>query len=108
MLEATIQSFNSTLEEAKAKGLLTLLTPFEGMEGVLRLVTCIQSSGVNKNTLRCVQKMQPFLSCLQQYDKAMQIYVNVSPLILAPLWGSIHIVLQASQCAYAVDFFYNF
>lgn len=42
-------------------------------------------------------KIKPFLSAIEQYGEALDIYSNSYSLILCPLWGSIRVVLQIAR-----------
>ena len=41
-----------------------------------------------------VADIQPLVDSIDQYGKALDIYSNMYPLVLSPLWGSIRIVLH--------------
>ncbi|KAF2495524.1 hypothetical protein BU16DRAFT_610481 [Lophium mytilinum] len=45
------------------------------------------------------EKMRPLLEAVEDYGKAMDVYANTYSLALAPIWGSIRVLLQ-----YASDF----
>lgn len=40
-----------------------------------------------------LHKLQPFVVAIEQYGQALDVYSNVSPLALSPLWGSIRVLL---------------
>ena len=42
-------------------------------------------------------KIKPFLSAIEQYGEALDIYSNSCSLIICPLWGSIRVVLQIAR-----------
>ena len=44
-----------------------------------------------------VDKLQPLVSAIDQYAEALDVYANVYPLALSPLWGSLRIVLHVSS-----------
>lgn len=46
---------------------------------------------------RLQKRLSPFIDSLEDYGKAMDVYVNTAPLILSPLWGSLRIILLVSQ-----------
>ena len=40
-----------------------------------------------------MNKLQPFISAIEQYSQALDVYSNAYPLALSPLWGSIRVLL---------------
>lgn len=50
------------------------------------------SSGVNM-----ADKLGPLIAAIEQYGKALDVYVNAYPLVLSPLWGSLRIVLHLAR-----------
>lgn len=42
-------------------------------------------------------KIKPFVTAIEQYGEALDIYSNSYSLILCPLWGSIRVVLQIAR-----------
>ena len=40
-----------------------------------------------------VRRMQPLISAVEDYGKALDAYANIAPLYLSPIWGSIRVVL---------------
>src|SRR5450432_770340 len=45
-----------------------------------------------------LQKIQPLVDKLEEYGQAMDLYANAASWILAPIWGSIRVVLVLAQC----------
>ena len=43
------------------------------------------------------QKLTPLVSLIEEYGKALDVYVNAYPLVLCPLWGSIRVVLHVGS-----------
>jgi hypothetical protein len=41
-------------------------------------------------------KLQPLLDAFTEYGKALDLFSDLSSLIMAPLWGSLRVVLQVS------------
>jgi hypothetical protein len=41
-----------------------------------------------------MQKLKPVVECLQNYGKAIDVFSNIEPLILCPIWGSIRVLLH--------------
>lgn len=48
-------------------------------------------------SLKLFEYIRPALECIKHYEAAMNTYVNVQPAILAPVWGSLKILLQFSR-----------
>ena len=40
-----------------------------------------------------IHRLQPFVTAIEQYGQALDVYSNAYPLALSPLWGSIRVVL---------------
>ena len=48
-----------------------------------------------KSTTRgFVTKLQPFVEAVEQYGTALDVYSNIYPLVMGPLWGSVRVVLH--------------
>jgi hypothetical protein len=45
---------------------------------------------------RLQERLAPLVESLEEYGKAMDVFVNTYPLILSPLWGSLRLVLLVS------------
>ena len=45
-------------------------------------------------TREVVKKLQPFIEAVEQHGKALDVYSNIYPLVMGPIWGSVRIVLQ--------------
>ena len=44
-------------------------------------------------TREVVKKLQPFIEAVEQYGAALDVYSNIYPLVMSPIWGSVRIVL---------------
>ena len=40
-----------------------------------------------------LRELQPLISAVEDYGKALDTYVNIAPTYLAPIWGSIRVIL---------------
>jgi hypothetical protein len=62
-----------------------------------------KTSNLNRNdserskTRLVVQKLEPLVSAIEYYGKSLDTFTNISPLILAPIWGSLRVVLAVAQ-----------
>jgi hypothetical protein len=45
---------------------------------------------------RLQERMSPLIDSIEDYGKAMDVFVNTCPIVLSPLWGSIRVVLLVS------------
>ena len=45
-------------------------------------------------TREVVKKLQPFIEAVQQYGAALDVYSNIYPLVMGPIWGSVRVVLH--------------
>jgi hypothetical protein len=43
------------------------------------------------------RKLQPLIDVIQEFGAAIDVYSNAYPLVLAPLWGSIRVLLVLGQ-----------
>ncbi|RDW62396.1 hypothetical protein BP6252_11829 [Coleophoma cylindrospora] len=48
-------------------------------------------------TRRILGTLQPLLSAVEDYGKALDTYANIAPTYLAPIWGSIRVVLAIAS-----------
>ena len=63
-----------------------------------------RSHGMKSTTRGVMEKMQPFVTAIEQYSAALDIYSNMYPLALGPIWGSIKVLLHVSSrelCGYS-------
>ena len=69
-------------------------------ESVLYSVSAANRIHEEQSSMRKIlAKIQPFVSAVEQYGKALDVYANTYPLVMGPLWGSIRIVLHVrSSC----------
>jgi hypothetical protein len=51
----------------------------------------------NSKTRAVVRKLRPLVLAIENYGKAFDTYANIAPLYLAPIWGSIRIILVVAQ-----------
>lgn len=42
------------------------------------------------------QRLEPFINAIDQYSHALDIYTNAYPSVMAPLWGSIRVLLHVN------------
>ena len=45
-------------------------------------------------TREVVKKLQPFIEAVEQYGAALDVYSNIYPLVMGPIWGSVRVVLH--------------
>jgi tetratricopeptide (TPR) repeat protein len=46
---------------------------------------------------KIAQKLQPLVAAIKDYGQALDVYTNISPLPLAPIWGSIRVLLVLAE-----------
>lgn len=44
-----------------------------------------------------MRKLQPFVLAIKDYGEALDVYTNISPLAIAPIWGSIRVLLVLAE-----------
>jgi hypothetical protein len=61
--------------------------------------TTVTNSADSKSSKirRAIQAVQPLVDKIENYGKAMDTYTNIAPNFLAPLWGSIRVVLLLAK-----------
>jgi hypothetical protein len=42
---------------------------------------------------KVIDKLQPFVNTIEDYGKAIDAFSNIQPMFLAPIWGSIRVIL---------------
>ena len=55
-----------------------------------------KAHAVSSTARNAVKKIQPLVEAIQQYGQALDVYTNTYPLVIAPLWGSIRVLLHVS------------
>ena len=48
----------------------------------------------SSKTRDLISKLDPFVTAIEQYGEAIDVYSNAYPLVLSPLWGSVRVVLH--------------
>lgn len=67
--------------------------------------TCNEARDERKRKTSCaIRKLQPLVAALKDYGEALDVYSNISPLPLAPIWGSIRVLLVLAE---KYDKYYN-
>ncbi|TVY93107.1 Ankyrin [Lachnellula willkommii] len=51
----------------------------------------------NSKTRATTRRLGPFVSAIENYGKALDTFSNIAPLYLAPIWGSIRVVLVMAR-----------
>ena len=73
-------------------------------ESLLYDASAAEKTHREESTSRSVmEKLQPMIATIEEYGKAMDIYSNIYPLALSPLWGSIRIVLHVNALCTTLD-----
>ena len=64
-------------------------------ESLLEDARAAEKSHFTKSTTRSVmEKLQPFITAIEQYGEAIDVYSNTYSLALGPIWGSIKVLLH--------------
>ncbi len=53
--------------------------------------------GASGTSRGLMDKLQPFVTAIEQYGQALDVYSNAYPLALSPLWGSIRVILMVGS-----------
>ncbi|KAL9118913.1 MAG: hypothetical protein Q9187_004535 [Circinaria calcarea] len=68
------------------------------LENVFYSASAMQKAHQAQSTTRRLgTKLQPLVAAIDQYGKALDVYANVSSLVLVPLWGSLRVVLHLAS-----------
>lgn len=52
------------------------------------------SHDINSTTRRVMEKLQPFVTAIEQYGEAIDVFSSTYSLALGPIWGSIKVLLH--------------
>ena len=64
-------------------------------EAILYDASAVEKTHRATSTTReVVKKLQPFIEAVEQYGAALDVYSNIYPLVMSPIWGSVRIVFQ--------------
>lgn len=50
----------------------------------------------NSRAREISRKLEPFVNAIEQYGKALDVYANTYSLAMAPLWGSVRVLIHVS------------
>jgi nitrate/nitrite-specific signal transduction histidine kinase len=88
---------NNFLSSLNAQEAATLGTPHTA-EDVLSEVRNAEENHRNKSIpRRYTKKIEPFLKGVEQYGKAIDVFVNVYPEVLSLIWGSARLILHVRR-----------
>jgi len=51
----------------------------------------------NSKSRKVIQKLQPLVEKIEDYGKALDAYVNIAPMYLSPIWGSIRVLMVIAR-----------
>jgi hypothetical protein len=57
----------------------------------------VQNDYLNSKTRRAISAVQPLVDKIEEYGKAMDTFANMAPNFLAPVWGSLRVVLVLAK-----------
>ena len=64
-------------------------------EAILYDVSAVEKTHrATSSTKGVVKKLQPFIEAVEQYGAALDVYSNIYPLVMGPIWGSVRVVLH--------------
>lgn len=65
------------------------------LENLLDSTVVAQGEHEEKSRLRHIsKKLEPFCSAIDQYSQALDVYTNIYSIAIAPIWGSIRVLLH--------------
>jgi hypothetical protein len=89
--EKILASFQTRLSQADVE--LFRITTFDDLKVA---VATIQKEQAARKGLRNLNKIKPFLTCLNQYTQVLEVFVQVKPEILGFIWVSGQILFTQS------------
>ena len=57
----------------------------------------VRDDRLNSKTRKAISAVQPLVDKIEEYGKAMDTYANMAPNFLAPIWGSLRVVLVLAR-----------
>jgi hypothetical protein len=57
----------------------------------------VRDDRLNSKTRKAISTVQPLVDKIEEYGKAMDTYANMAPNFLAPIWGSLRVVLVLAK-----------
>jgi hypothetical protein len=57
----------------------------------------VRDDRLNSKTRRAISAVQPLVDKIEEYGKAMDTYANMAPNFIAPVWGSLRVVLVLAK-----------
>jgi hypothetical protein len=89
--ETAKSKFLSSLSTQEAA---TLGTPHTAEDVLTEVRNAEENHRKKSTTRRYTKKIEPFLKGVEQYGKAIDVFVNVYPEVLSLIWGSVRLTLQ--------------
>jgi hypothetical protein len=89
--ETAKRKFLSSLSAQEAATLGTLNT---AQDVLTEVRNAEENHRSRSSTRRYTKKIEPFLKGVEQYGKAIDVFVNAYPTILSLIWGSVRLILH--------------
>ena len=94
--DAWTRARNRFVEDLSDEEKATFLST-NSLEEVFYSASAAQKSHQDKSkSLAAISKLEPLIRAIQQYEEALDVYSNASPLIMCPLWGSVKVLIKVS------------
>ncbi|KAF8535200.1 hypothetical protein BDD12DRAFT_893657 [Trichophaea hybrida] len=75
-----------------------LLFEAASLENMFYSTSVAQNEHAENSTLRnAMTSLQPFCDTISQFGSAMDVYSNIAPSILCPIWGSVRVLLHVDR-----------
>ncbi|KAJ6073165.1 NACHT nucleoside triphosphatase [Penicillium canescens] len=85
------------LDSLKDPSLFDSVSNITSIHDVYTFTTQLQNDQSNRQGLRNLRKIAPYLDRLKQYAGVVEVFVQVKPEIMALIWGPIKLLLQMSD-----------
>jgi hypothetical protein len=94
MMDAFEAAKNKFLSSLSAQEAATLGSPHTAEDVLTEVRNAEENHRKKSTTRRYTKKIEPFLKGVEQYGKAIDVFVNVYPEALSVIWGSARLILH--------------
>jgi hypothetical protein len=85
---------NKFISSLSAQEVATLGTLHTAEDVLTEVRNAEENHRIKSSTRRYTKKIKPFLKGVEQYGKALDVFVNVYPEVLSLIWGSVRLILH--------------
>jgi hypothetical protein len=93
LLSSTFSACSLEFRSKVPDGLVDTFAEIRTLEDLERAIRDIEARQADKKSLRYLNKIKPCPNALDEYSKAIEVFVNAKPEIMAFVWGPIKVCL---------------